>query len=153
MKSKIIGIMIIMFFSGAILGFFTGKLIQSQKMRERMQNMQYGGIQNQKRLISKHFISHLKLNKNQQQDLDKIITHLLKGKQSLIAQNRPKQIKLLKTFNSELNEILTPPQSKKFKNMCKKRELKLFGNKKPCDQAARRQRFQNMRSNNNCTSQ
>ena len=142
MKKKIFSIMVIMFISGGILGFFIGEKRQSQKIINRKMHRRTEGKNQQKKRMVKYFTSSLKLTKIQQKELDKLIDNILKGKQQLEAKNKPKRTQLLKSFNTELRNILDDSQKKKFNKMRKKRESKLFPSKPMHGRGLRQQRKQ-----------
>ncbi|MCK5834489.1 MAG: hypothetical protein KAG98_01990 [Lentisphaeria bacterium] len=129
MKKKIFSIMVIMFLSGGLLGFFVGKSSYTQRRPKPRTHTRGEGKKQQQKRISRHFTTSLKLSKVQQKELDKLISNILRGKKELEIKNKPKQIKLLKSFNTGLRKILNDDQKKKFNKMQQTRESKLFPGK------------------------
>ena len=143
MKKKIFSIMVMMFISGGVLGFFIGSKFQNQKNKTRMVHRRGEGKKQQNKRIAKHFTTSLKLTKAQQEKLNELIAKILKGQQELEIENGPRKAKLLKSFNTGLRNILDETQKQKFNKMRKKRESKLFPGKPVHGRGLRRQRNQN----------
>jgi uncharacterized membrane-anchored protein YhcB (DUF1043 family) len=126
MKKKLLSIMILMFTSGALIGFFGGRQLQHHKNMERMRRRQCRGIKQQQKQILTHFSKKLHLSKSQQKSAGPIIEKMLKQVQRIEEKTRPQKKRLMNSFRTDLRAILNESQAKKFNKMYKKRKSQLF---------------------------